>query len=178
MRRIVGFLIFLVFLSGCEKYVVETSDITLSGKYVISKIHITNVDQNQTPDSLYLIGSTYVNHNLPKPFDSLVINDFYLHMDYSTIRINLLGVTPTGKDIWEYGISPNEIFYNVLGNNSYNNGFLQFTYVTSAGNAATMTFLIEDDGFESLQLKSEGAWFESEMGQKQVMTLGLTRVGP
>jgi hypothetical protein len=178
MRRIVGILMFLVLLSGCEKYVVEKSDVTLSGKYVISKLHITNVDQNQTPDSLYLLGSTYVNHKLPKPFDSLVINDFYLHMDYSTIRFNLLGVTQTGTDIWEYGNYPNEIFYQILGNNSYSYGFIQFTYITSDGNASTMTFLIEDDGFESLQLKSEGAWFESEMGQKQVMTLGLTRVGP
>ena len=176
MKKIIS--IILLFLTSCQFYVTEIKDVTLSGKYVVSKLEITNVDQNQTPDSLYLIGSTYVNHNLPKPFDSLVINDFYLHMDYSTIRLNLLGVTSTGTDIWEYGKSPNEIFYRVLGNNSYNNGFLQFTYVTSDGNAATMTFLIEDDGFESLQLKSEGAWFESEMGQKQVMTLGLTRVGP
>lgn len=178
MKRIVGILMFLVLITGCEKYVVEKSDITLSGKYVVSKLNVINVDQNQTPDSLYLLGSTYVNHKLPKPFDSIVIDDFYLHMDYSTIRLNLLGVNPTGKDIWEYGNYPNEIFYNIWGNNSYSNGFLQFTYVTSAGNSATMTFLIEDDGFESLQLKSSGAWFESEMGQKQVMTLALTRVGP
>jgi hypothetical protein len=178
MRRIVGILMFLVLLSGCEKYVVEKSDVTLSGKYVISKLNVINVDQSQTPDSLYLMGSTYVNHNLPKPFDSIVIDNFYLHMDYSTIRLNMLGVTSTGQDIWEYGNSPDEIFYRILGNNSYCSGYLQFTYITSAGNAATMTFLIEDDGFESLQLKSEGAWFEGDMGQKQVMTLGLTRVGP
>ena len=178
MRRIVGFLMFLVLLSGCEKYVVEKSDVTLSGKYVISKLNIINVDQNQTRDSLYLIGSTYVNRKLPKPFDSIVIDKFYIHMDYSTIRINLLGVSTTGSEIWEYGNLPDEIFYNILSNNSYSSGFLQFTYITSAGNAATMTFLIEDDGFESLQLKSEGTWFEGKMGQKQVMTLGLTRVGP
>lgn len=41
-----------------------------------------------------------------------------------------------------------------------------------------MTFYIEDDGYESLQLKSSGAWFNGEFGQKQVMTLTLTRVGP
>ena len=178
MKRIVGILMFLVLLSGCEKYVVEKSDVTLSGKYVISKLNVINVDQNQTSDSLYLMGTTYVNHKLPKPFDSISIDNFYLHMDYSTIRINLLGVTQTGTDVWEYGNHPDEIFYNILGNNSYNSGFLQFTYITSDGHAATMTFLIEDDGFESLQLKSEGAWFEGDMGQKQVMTLGLTRVGP
>ena len=119
MKRIVGILMFLVLITGCEKYVVEKSDITLSGKYVLSKLNVANVDQNQTPDSLYLLGSTYVNHNLPKPFDSIVIDDFYLHMDYSTIRLNLLGVTPTGKDIWEYGNSPNEIFYNILANNAH-----------------------------------------------------------
>ena len=100
MKRIVGILMFLVLITGCEKYVVEKSDITLSGKYVVSKLHIVNVDQNQTPDSLYLLGSTYINDKLPKPFDSIVIDDFYLHMDYSTMRLNLLGVTPTGQDIW------------------------------------------------------------------------------
>jgi hypothetical protein len=41
-----------------------------------------------------------------------------------------------------------------------------------------MTFIIEDDGFETLQLKSSGAWFDGKMGQKQMMTLKLTRVGP
>ena len=178
MEKIFVVLGFLFLLTGCEKYVVEKSDITLSGKYVISKLNVINVDQNQTQDSLYLMGSTYINNNLPKPFDSIVIDNFYLHMDYSTIRINMVGVTSTGQDIWEYGNSSDEIFYDILGNNSYNNGYIQFTYVTSDGYAATMTFLIEDDGFESLQLKSSGAWFESEMGQKQVMTLGLTRVGP
>lgn len=178
MRRIIGILVFLVLLTGCEKYVVEKSDVTLSGKYVISKLNVINVDQSQTPDSLYLMGSTYVNHNLPKPFDSIVIDNFYLHMDYSTIRLNILGVTSTGQDIWEYGNSPDEIFYKIFGNSSYCSGYLQFTYITSVGNAATMTFLIENDGLESLQLKSEGAWFEGDMGQKQVMTLGLTRVGP
>ncbi len=178
MKRIVGILMFLVLITGCEKYVVEKSDITLSGKYVVSKIHISSVDQSQTPDSMYLLGSTYINYNLPKPFDSMVVDDFYLHMDYSTMRINLLGVTQTGQDIWEYGNSPDEIFYRVLGNNAYNYGHIQFTYITPNGAAVTMTFLIEDDGLESLQLKSSGAWFNGEMGEKQVMTLGLTRVGP
>lgn len=178
MKRIVGILMFLVLITGCEKYVVEKSDITLSGKYVVSKLHISGVDQNQTSDSLYLLGSTYINHNMPKPFDSIVIDDFYLHMDYSTIRINLLGVMPTGQDIWEYGNSPDEIFYFVRGNNSYYNGRIEFTYYTSDNVPHTMNFIIEDDGFESLQLKSWGAWFDGPNGEKQVMTLGLTRVGP
>ena len=168
----------LFLLTSCEKFVVETSDVTLSGKYVVSKLDITSVDQNTNRDSLYTVGSTYVNSILPDPIDSIVINRFYLHFDYSTVRMNELGVSPTGTDIWEYGSSPNEIFYRILSNNSYNNGFLQFDYVTSDGSARTLTFLIEDDGFESLQLKSSGAWFKGKFGEKQVMTLYLTRVGP
>jgi len=178
MRRLYFILVLLFALSSCEKYVTEISDITLSGKYVVSKLEITSVDQNTSHDSLYTIGSVYVNNALPDPFDSIPINHFYLHMDYSTIRLNQIGVTPTGNDIWQYGVSPNEIFYRVLGNHSYNNGFIQFDYVTNDGSSRTITFLIEDDGFESLQLKSEGAWFHGKYGEKQVMTLGLTRVGP
>jgi hypothetical protein len=92
--------------------------------------------------------------------------------------MNQLGVNPTGRDLWQYGSSPNEIFYRILSNNSYNSGFLQFDYVTLDGSARTLTFLIEDDGFESLQLRSAGSWFKGVFGEKQVMTLYLTRVGP
>jgi hypothetical protein len=173
------YLILVLFLlTSCEKFVVETSDVTLSGKYVVSKLDITNVDQNQTRDSLYTVGDTYVNHLIPDPLDSIVVNRFYIHFDYSTVRMNELGVSPTGRDLWEYGSSPNEIFYRILSNNSYNSGFLQFDYVTVDGSVKTLTFLIEDDGFESLQLKSAGAWFKGKFGEKQVMTLYLTRVGP
>lgn len=172
------FLLSLIFLTSCEKFVVETSDVTLSGKYVVSRLDITNVDQNQTRDSLYTLGSTYVNRVIPDPLDSISINRFYIHFDYSTIRMNELGVTPTGADIWEYGNSPNEIFYRILSNNSYRSGFLQFDYVTIDGSIRTLTFLIEDDGIETLQLKSSGAWFKGKFGEKQVMTLYLTRVGP
>lgn len=176
---IVKKLLFLIFLfTSCEKFSLEKSDVTLSGKYVVSKLDITSVDQNTNRDSLYTIGCTYINPALPDPFDSIAVNRFYLHMDYSTIRINEVGVTPTGQDIWEYGSSPDEIFYRVFGNTTYSKGYLQFDYVTKDGSARTMTFYIEDDGFESLQLKSSGAWFKGKFGEKQVMTLYLTRVGP
>jgi hypothetical protein len=177
MRKIYLFLIIL-FLTSCEKFVLETSDVTLSGKYVVSRIDITNVDQNQTRDSLYLIGDIFVNHLMPDPLDSIVVNRFYIHFDYSTVRMNELGVTPSGRDIWEYGTSPNEIYYRILSNHSYSSGFLQFDYLTKDGSTKTLTFFIEDDGLESLQLKSSGAWFKGKFGEKQVMTLYLTRVGP
>lgn len=172
-------ILFLVLiLTSCEKFSLERSDVTLSGKYVVSKLDVTSVDQNTSRDSLYLVGTTYINSALPDPFDSIDINRFYLHMDYSTIRLNEIGVSSTGRDIWEYGSSPNEIFYRIFGNTTYSKGYLQFDYVTRDGSSRTITFYIEDDGLESLQLKTSGAWFKGKFGEKQVMTLYLTRVGP
>jgi hypothetical protein len=37
---------------------------------------------------------------------------------------------------------------------------------------------IDDVVGDFVQLKSAGAWFNGKFGQKQVMTLSLTRVGP
>lgn len=178
MKRIVLILSLVFLLLSCEAYVTEKSDLTLSGKYVVSKLHITNVDQNQTPDSLYLLGTTYDNDAMPHPFDVIPINNFYIHFDYSTIRMKLLGVNQGGQDIWQYGTSPNEIFYRVLNNNAYDLGYIQFDYVTQNGSTRRITFHIEHDGYESLQLKSSGGWFNGKHGEKQVMTMYLTRVGP
>jgi hypothetical protein len=174
MNKIILFLFLLTTICSCEKFVLNKSDVTLSGKYVINRLEITNVGQNQTRDSLYTLGSYYVNRSIPYPFDSITINRFYLHMDYSVLSLDLLGVSPDGRDIW--GITP--IFYNILSNNAYNSGYLQFTYEPPMGGAKTLTFLIEDDGFETLQLRSSGGWFKGNFGQKQVMTLYLTRIGP
>jgi hypothetical protein len=178
MKKLFLLLSICFLLFSCEAYVSPNSDVSLSGKYVVSKVDITNVDQNQTRDSLYLNGTTYNNPLLPKPFDNIQINRFYIHMDYSTIRMKQLGVTSTGQDIWKYGNHPNEIFYRILNNTAYSFGYLQFDYITDDGSSKRMTFYIEDDGYESLQLKSSGAWFNGKFGQKQVMTLTLTRVGP
>ena len=178
MKKLVLLLSFCFLLLSCEAYVTERSDVTLSGKYVVSKLEITNVDQNQTRDSLYLLGTTYDNPVSPKPFDSIPINHFYIHMDYASIRMKLLGVTQWGQDVWGYGNSPNEIFYRVFNNNSYDSGYLQFDYITEDGSSRRITFHIENDGYESLQLKSSGGWFNGKYGEKQVMTMSLTRVGP
>lgn len=178
MKKIALSLFLFFVCSSCEKYVTSNTDLSLSGKYVVSKLDITNVDQNQTRDSLYTLGSTYYNSTLPHPFDTIKINRFYVHLDYNTIRMKLLGVTQDGRDIWQYGIRPNEIFYRVFGNTAYHYGYLQFDYVTRDSSSRMVTFLIEDDGLENLQLKSSGAWFKGKFGEKQVMTLYLTRVGP
>jgi hypothetical protein len=177
MRKTI--LLFLIFiLASCEQYIVEITDVTISGKYVISKLEITNVDQNQTRDSLYLVGTSYVNQTLPHPFNNILINKTYIHFDYSTVRMGFLGVTNSGRDIWQYGSSPNEIFYRAFGRTPYHAGYLQYSYTSANGMHPQITFLIEDDGLETLQLKSSGAWFNGKFGQKQVMTLSLTRVGP
>ena len=162
---------------SCEKYTVGTN-LTLSGKYSLSLLDVTSVDQNTSRDSLYRPGTTYINHNLPHPFDSLIINRFYMHFTYSEVRLNQIGVAQEGRDIWQYGSSPNEIFYNIYSNNSYNNGTIQFSYTTRDGSYRTMTFIVEDDGLESLQLKSAGSWSKGKFGEKQIMTFVLTRVGP
>lgn len=175
MKKISWILVLMLF--SCQFYVTETKNVTVSGKYVVSKLEITNVDQNQTRDSLYSLGSTYVNKALPHPFNNIPINRFYIHFDYSTIRMDLQDIR-TGQDIWRYGVSPNEIFYKITNGTPFYAGYLQFDYVSVDGKYSRMTFMIEDDGFETLQLKSSGAWFDGKMGQKQVMTMQLTRVGP
>ncbi len=176
MKKII--LIILLFLTSCQFYVTEIKDVTLSGKYVVSKLEITNVDQNQIRDEIYLIGDTYVNNNLPHPFNNIKINNFYIHFDYSTVRMDLRGVTKSGEDIWGYGVSPNEIFYKTFGTTPFHSGYLQYNYTSKNGGHVSMAFIIEDDGMETLQIKSSGAWFDGKFGQKQVMTMLLTRVGP
>jgi hypothetical protein len=167
----------LLLLSSCIPYsssYYNTKTLTLSGQYVVSKLDVTSVDQNQSKDSLYTIGTTYINPLLSDPFDTIEINRFYIHLDYDKIMLKYDGL----KNKWEYGQSPNEISYSILGNNSLMNAYLQFTYNTKDGGAQTMTFLIEDDGLESLQLKSSGFWPIGKFGEKQVITMSLTRVGP
>jgi hypothetical protein len=177
MRNII-LLLWIVFFTGCEKYIMNNSTVTLSGKYVVSKLEVTYVDQNTGRDSLYTLGSTYINRNASPPFDSIRVNGFKIHMDYASIRMNQIGVTQTGRDIWEYGNSPNEIFYYIWNNTGYDLGYLQFDYITRSDYSQRVTFHIEHDGAESLQLKSVGEWPFGKFGPKRVITMYLTRIGP
>ena len=176
MKKIV--LITLLFFTSCQLYVTERKDVTLSGKYVVSKLEISSVDQNQTKDESYLLGSTYKNSKLPDPFNEIKINHFYIHFDYSTVRMKFQGVTNSGQDRWFYGSDPNYIFYKNFGGTPFHAGYIQYHYTTKEGSNVLITFMIEDDGLETLQLKSSGAWFAGKLGEKQVMTMSLTRVGP
>lgn len=177
MRKVILLLLVSILFVSCEQYITEIKSVTLSGKYVISKMEVTNVDQNNTRDSLYLIGTTYINKELPHPFDSLPVNRFYVHFDYSTVRMNLLRTVNSGEDVWQYGTHP-DIIYRLFGQTPYHSGYFQYMYKTINGEFPLITFMIEDDGLTSLQLKSEGGWFTGPFGQKQVITLFLNRVGP
>jgi hypothetical protein len=170
-------LLILLLFTSCQLYVTEIKDVTLSGKYVVSKLEVTTVDQGQPKNKIYLIGDTYVNDGLGHPFNKIPVNNFYIHFDYSTVRMDWTR-TESGRDIWDYGMSPKEIFYRVFGTTPFHSGSLEFDYLSKDGSRRSMKFIIEDDGLETLQLRSTGIWPNSQSGEKQVMTMSLTRVGP
>jgi hypothetical protein len=163
--------------TSCQLYITEVKDVTLSGKYVVSKLEITSVDQSSPRIEKFFIGQTYVNNALGHPFNKIQINNFYIHFDYSTIRMGEIEVEDD-RDIWDYGMSPKEIFYRVFGTTPFHSGYLEFDYLSKDGSRRSMKFIIEDDGLETLQLRSTGIWPNNQFGEKQVMTLFLTRVGP
>ena len=175
MKKLV--LVILLFLTSCQFYVTEIKDVTLSGKYVVSKLEITSVDQSQPRSELYLIGDTYSNDYLGHPFNKIFINNFYIHFDYSTVRMDWIR-TEFGRDIWGYGMSPNEIFYRISRTTPFHSGYVEFDYISKDGSPRTLKFIIEDDGLETLQLKLNGVWAIGQFGERQTMTLFLTRVGP
>ena len=168
--------ILLIFLSSCETYVTERKTVTLSGKYVISKVRIQSADQNTSSDSNYLT-MDIVETVMPYPFDSFMVDNLFLHFDYSQVMLNLEGVQAGGRDIWEIG----PYRYWILNSTPYYSGDLQFTYEYTKGNQLhkpTLTFTIEDDGLEHLQLKSKGIWPSKEFGEQVIITFFLTRLGP
>lgn len=170
MRKYILFIL-LIFLSSCERYVTEISTLTLSGKYKLSLLDVTGVDQSLGQDSTYGPGSVYLNPTLPKPFDSIPINRFYIHLSYSEIKLNLLSPRDD-RDVWQFHTT-----YQILNNNAYDLGYLRFTYFPTPI-AKTLIFHIEKDGLESLQLQSSGQWVNGRFGEKQVLTFVWTRVGP
>lgn len=164
-------LLSLLLLTSCERYVTEISTLTLSGKYKLALLDVTSVDQRTSPDSTYLAGSVYINPSLPSPFDTIRINRFYIYFTYSEIKLNLIDTTQS-PEIYQFNTE-----YKILNNNAYDLGHLQFTYFPTPI-AKTLTFHIEKDGLESLQLQSSGQWVRGRFGEKQVLTFVWTRVGP
>lgn len=176
-------LLLLPLLISCEKYITEVSDLTMSGKYVVSKLQVVQTSYPTSKDSVYLNNQLFVNSNLPDPFDSIRINDFYIHFTYSNVMINWLGNDRfTGREIWKYGQRSNDqIFYNRVPwtFDGYSLGSIQFHYLPSNRNSVTpVTLHVDSDRFESLQLSGLEFTPQGPNGTRYRLVFSLTRVGP
>lgn len=169
--------ILLVFsILGCEVYTTETKTPTLSGKYVVNLIQMYPTDQDVTPGRTFYPADTFTSE-LPYPFDTLIIGDFFIHFDYSMVMLNRLGVDFGGRDMWEIGPEP----YYLRNATPYYTGDLQFDYDYVKGgdiHQVRSTFSVVEDGLEHLVLQTKGYWPNVEMGENLHTTFILTRVGP
>jgi hypothetical protein len=184
MIRIVGILMFLVLLTGCEKYVVEKSDVTLSGLYVVDAIDI--IGNNGSTDTTLNQGQIFESSIAPEPFNHIETNDFNINFesdglwgDFEMIWTNKNNpfVTPQ----WLYDSRKLTNFYDgftIYGNNQLSLGTLQLNYTTADSVSHTMSFKIEKDGFESLQLLSTGSYPFGPNGTKSYFRLYMTRIHP
>jgi hypothetical protein len=179
------FLFCTLFLISCEKYTTEVSDLTMSGKYVVSKLQVLQITNPVGKDSTYLSNQTFVNSSLPDPFDSIKVNDFYIHFTYSNVMIGWLGTYIDGER-WKYGKSPNEkpndnIFYNRVPwtFDAYSLGKIQFQYKPlNKGVIFPVTLQVESDMFETLQLSGFEFTPNGANGTRYRLVMSLTRVGP
>lgn len=171
MKRIYVILLSFLLVS-CEIYVTECATPTLSGKYKIAKVRKQSVKQNTTEDKTFNSGE-FCTTFLPYPFDTFIVDsNLVIHFDYSSISFPQKGQDFGGRDLYEFNV-----FYKIFNCTPYYVGDLQFDYFYS-GNNVRMTFFIEDDGFEHLQLKTKGTWPDGKWGENVVYTFSLTRVGP
>jgi hypothetical protein len=153
MKKLSFFLI-LFMLTSCEKYVTETSTITLSGKYLLQKLSIVQIENPTDSIRNFVVGDMVINRFLPDPFDTLKVGAFYLDFNYSDLRMNFLRRT-NERDVWEYGMSPDFIFYHrvPLSFDAYTFGKITFVYLPKDEKSYRKIILsIDSDLAESLQL--------------------------
>jgi hypothetical protein len=177
MRRIVGILMSLVLLSGCERYVVEISDVTLSGMYVVDWVTVVEDKGNDTV-SFYENGEVFTDSNLYEPFDTIKTNDFNINFESSSFlgEFEMIWLDKPNTPInWKYDSrKSNYSYFEITNNTSYSYGYLRLNYGQHGNNSIkTMVFKIEEDGFEHLKLLSTpyGPY-------NRQIRLYLTRVGP
>jgi hypothetical protein len=183
MRKFILFTLILGLFISCEKYTTNISDLTLSGKYVVSKMSIISTSHAITKDSTYLSNTIFRDSTLPHPFNYIKINDFYMHFDYASVRMNWIKRTSTGslRDMWEYGEAPNEIFYYRIpySYNAYDLGTIQFDYIpTNQKSYRRITLHVDSDLPESLQLSGFDFAPYGKNGPRYKIIFSLTRVGP
>jgi hypothetical protein len=183
MNKFIPFLIITLLFISCEKYTTNVSDLTLSGKYVVSKMTVITTSHALIKDSTYLSNTIFSDSMLPRPFNNIKVNDFYLHFDYASIRMNWIKRTTTGslRDMWEYGESPNEIFYYRIpySYNAYDLGAIQFDYMpTNERSYRRITLHVDSDLPESLQLSGLDFAPYGKNGPEYKIIFSLTRTGP
>jgi hypothetical protein len=153
MKKLLFFLI-LFMLTSCEKYVTETSTITLSGKYLLQKLSIVQIENPTDSIRNFVVGDMVINRFLPDPFDTIKVGAFYMDFNYSDLRMNFLKRT-NERDVWEYGMSPDFIFYHrvPLSFDAYTFGKITFVYLPKDEKSYRKIILsIDSDLAESLQL--------------------------
>ena len=168
---------------GCEKYVTEVSDLTLSGKYKVSKLQVIQISNPTGKDTTYLNNQIFIDSSLPDPFDTIKINDFYIHFTYSNVMIGWVGNNPnTGREIWKYGQRLNEqiFYYRVPWTyDAYSFGKIKFEYrPINKGVVFPVVLQIDSDLIESLQLSGLEFTPAGANGTRYRLVFTLTRVGP
>ena len=190
MKRIVGILMFLVLITGCEKFEMP-SELTLSGKYYVNKLELIIVENPYHSDTTFenitlLSGDTFIDHSLPHPFDSIVVGDFYMDFDYTYLRMNWIKRN-VGNNIWEYGIYntmypeqvAGEIMYRrePLSYNNYDLGNISFSYYPKnlKGQEKKVRLHVDSDLLESIQFSGFEIYPYGQNGPKMRLIISLIR---
>lgn len=163
MKKLI--LLLSLFLLGCEKYVTEISDLTLSGRYIVYQVDVIYTDR---PSQTFVGGQTYTS-TLPHPFNRISVNNFYMLFDGSgfTGIFKLVRLQPFSSNMWQYG-NNRDLFFNVYNNNAYNHGYLSLKYIPEGSNTyKNISFKIEEDGYEHLKLLATGV-YDNQANKTQV----------
>ena len=174
MKRIVGVLMFLILLSGCERYVVEISDVTLSGMYVVDWVTVVGDNSTDTIQN----GEVFTDSDLYEPFDTIKTNDFNINFESSSFsgEFEMIWLDKPNTPInWKYDSrKSNYSYFEITNNTSYSYVYLRLHYGQPDNNSiTTMVFKIEEDGYEHLKLLSS----PYGLNNRQIR-LYLTRIGP
>jgi hypothetical protein len=157
------YLLLILFLfTSCEKFVLETSDVTLMGLYVVDYVDV--IGNNGGTDTSFHSGQVFDNTIFPVPFNKIKTNDFNINFENNGFEGYFMMIwtnkktNPMGKPQWLYDtrMSKNPWDgFSIYGNTSYNLGALVLKYTDTSNVKRTMTFIIERDG--SLLEKYSGA---------------------
>jgi hypothetical protein len=176
-------LLLLPFLFSCEKYVVEISDLTLSGEYVVTEVQVINSNGGVVQN--YNFGQTYSNNSLPHPFNNIKTNRFRIHFTYSEVYMSK--EVQLANDIWDWEYGRNKqysnkgiLYYRIpYSYDSYTLGKFDFNYIPkNESSYRRVVFSVISDLPESLQLSGLEHAPHQQNGPHYTLVLKLIRVGP